>query len=80
MLGHFVDWHVGQGKKTAHFEVLRFLSKASACTKYLMVSFLVVFALTMLIQFCSYFLESPSLLLGEEKKRDELQNRDILPA
>ena len=37
-------------------------------TKYLMVSFLVVFALTMLIQFCSYFLESLSLLLGEEKE------------
>ena len=33
-----------------------------------MVSFLVVFALTMLIQFCSYFLESLSLLLGEEKE------------
>ena len=36
--------------------------------KYLMVGFLIVFALTMLIQFCSYFLENLSLLLGEEKE------------
>jgi len=36
--------------------------------KYLMVGFLVVFALTMLIQFCSYFLENLGLLLGEEKE------------
>ena len=44
-------------------------------TKYLMVSFLVVFALTMLIQFCSYFLEKTSAyFLGRKKKRDELQN------
>jgi TRAP-type mannitol/chloroaromatic compound transport system permease small subunit len=35
--------------------------------KYLMVGFLVVFALTMLIQFCSFFLENLSLLLGEKK-------------
>ncbi len=40
-------------------------------TKYLMVGFLVVFALTMLIQFCSYFLESLSLLLGEEKEEGQ---------
>ena len=37
--------------------------------KYLMVGFLILFALTMLIQFCSYFLENLSLLLGEEKKK-----------
>ena len=36
--------------------------------KYMMVGFLVVFALTMLIQFCSYFLENLGLLLGEEKE------------
>ncbi len=36
--------------------------------KYLMVGFLVVFALTMLIQFCSYFLENLGLLFGEEKE------------
>jgi TRAP-type mannitol/chloroaromatic compound transport system permease small subunit len=36
--------------------------------KYLMVGFLIVFALTMLIQFCSYFLENLGIVLGEEKE------------
>ena len=40
--------------------------------KYLMVGFLVVFALTMLIQFCSYFLENLGLLLGEEKEERQI--------
>ena len=39
-------------------------------TKYLMVGFLIVFAVCMLVQFMGYFLKCTAELLGEEIEED----------
>lgn len=46
-------------------------------TKYLMAGFLVVFALSMTVQFASYFLEAVADLRGEPGRRKEEKHEDV---
>ena len=42
--------------------------------KYLMAGFLVVFAVSMLLQFCSYLLKNIAILTGEVEASDDRQD------
>lgn len=47
--------------------------------KYLMASFLIVFAVSMMIQFCSYLLKNLAILTGEYVPEDEHEHHDVQP-
>jgi len=47
--------------------------------KYLMAGFLIVFAVSMMIQFCSYLLRNLAIVLGEYIPEDDAEHHDVQP-
>ncbi|GGX40530.1 TRAP transporter small permease subunit [Saccharospirillum salsuginis] len=47
--------------------------------KYLMAGFLIVFAVSMMFQFCSYLLRNLAIVLGEYVPEDEEEHHDVQP-